>query len=48
MAEAGVVRALEIGPGTVLAGLVKRIDKRIAVQRLDGPGAIATLRQALG
>ena len=48
MAEAGVVRALEIGPGTVLAGLVKRIDKRIAVQSLDGPGAIATLRQALG
>lgn len=40
MAEAGVDRALEIGPGKVLAGLVKRIDKRIGVYSVDGPAAL--------
>ena len=32
LASAGVTRALEIGPGSVLAGLLKRIDRGIAVE----------------
>jgi [acyl-carrier-protein] S-malonyltransferase len=43
MADAGVTEALEIGPGKVLAGLVKRIDKRVAV---TGCFDLATLRVA--
>ena len=34
LAGAGVTRAFEIGPGSVLAGLVKRIDRRIEVVSL--------------
>jgi [acyl-carrier-protein] S-malonyltransferase len=41
IAESGVDRALEIGPGKVLAGLVKRIDKRIRVHSVGEPDAVA-------
>jgi [acyl-carrier-protein] S-malonyltransferase len=44
VAGAGVTRALEIGPGKVLAGLVKRIDKRIAVQGVFEPEKLAEAR----
>jgi [acyl-carrier-protein] S-malonyltransferase len=44
MAEAGVTHALEIGPGKVLAGLVKRIDKRIRVHSVSDPESIAAIR----
>lgn len=38
--EAGVTRALEIGPGRVLAGLVKRIDKRLQVLSVGEPESL--------
>lgn len=47
MADAGVTRALEIGPGKVLAGLVKRIDKRIQVLSLSEPDAIGPITEFL-
>lgn len=40
IAAAGVTRALEIGPGKVLAGLVKRIDKRIQVLNVSDQDGI--------
>jgi [acyl-carrier-protein] S-malonyltransferase len=43
MAEAGVTSALEIGPGKVLAGLVKRIDKRISVVNCFEPESFASV-----
>jgi [acyl-carrier-protein] S-malonyltransferase len=48
MAEAGVTHALEIGPGKVLAGLVKRIDKRIAVLSVGDADTIGKIPEFLG
>jgi len=48
MAEAGVTHALEIGPGKVLAGLVKRIDKRITVLSVGDAEAIGKIPAFLG
>jgi [acyl-carrier-protein] S-malonyltransferase len=43
MRAAGVTRALEIGPGKVLAGLVRRIDKGISVDSVSDPEAFAAV-----
>ena len=40
MAALGVTLAIELGPGKVLAGLVKRIDRRIRVLNVGTPDAI--------
>lgn len=39
LAEAGVTHALEIGPSTVLAGLLKKTTPSIQVLNVDGPDA---------
>jgi [acyl-carrier-protein] S-malonyltransferase len=43
IAKMGVTRAVEVGAGTVLAGLVKRIAPTITVVGAGDPGAIAAL-----
>ena len=47
MADAGVTHALEIGPGKVLAGLVKRIDKRISVLSVGDTESLAKVSDFL-
>jgi len=47
MASAGVNRALEVGPGKVLTGLAKRIDKRIGVLPVDSPDALEKVAEHL-
>jgi [acyl-carrier-protein] S-malonyltransferase len=47
LSEQGVTRALEIGPGKVLAGLVRKIDKRLAVQSVGDPESVAAARAFL-
>jgi [acyl-carrier-protein] S-malonyltransferase len=44
----GVDVAIEIGPGKVLAGLVKRIDKRLRVINVSDAESVAGLAAALG
>lgn len=48
IAEAGVTKALEIGPGKVLANMAKRIDKRISVLSVGDPDGVAKVAEFLG
>ena len=48
MKSQGIDRALELGPGKVLSGLVKRIDKSIAVHSVSSPSDIEKASGFLG
>jgi [acyl-carrier-protein] S-malonyltransferase len=47
MAGAGVTRALEIGPGKILANMAKRIDKRVGVLSVGDPESVANVGEFL-
>jgi [acyl-carrier-protein] S-malonyltransferase len=47
MAEAGITRALEIGPGKVLANMAKRIDKRVSVLSVGDSESLAKVAEFL-
>ncbi|MEM1433310.1 MAG: ACP S-malonyltransferase [Pseudomonadota bacterium] len=48
MAAAGVTKAVECGPGKVLGGLIKRIDRSIKVLPTDSEAAMAATVAAVG
>jgi [acyl-carrier-protein] S-malonyltransferase len=48
MARLGGVRMIEVGPGNVLSGLVKRIDKAIEVHHVSDPATLEKTLAALG
>jgi [acyl-carrier-protein] S-malonyltransferase len=47
LAAAGVTHALEIGPGKVLAGLVRKIEKSITVLGVGDPEGVGKVREFL-
>ncbi|MCX5730310.1 MAG: ACP S-malonyltransferase [Deltaproteobacteria bacterium] len=48
LARLGVGRVVEVGPGTVLGGLVRRIDKGIEVHAVSDPASLDKTLTALG
>jgi [acyl-carrier-protein] S-malonyltransferase len=44
----GVQTFVEVGPGTVLSGLIKRIDRDVNTVSVDGPAGLAKLEETLG
>jgi [acyl-carrier-protein] S-malonyltransferase len=48
LARLGAVRMIEVGPGNVLSGLVKRIDKAIEVHHVSDPASLDKTLAAIG
>lgn len=48
MAAAGARTAIEVGPGEVLSGLIKRIDKGLDVRHFEAPDELANLAALAG
>jgi [acyl-carrier-protein] S-malonyltransferase len=44
--DAGATRMAECGPGKVLSGLTRRIDKSIDMRALGGPADVDAAREA--
>jgi [acyl-carrier-protein] S-malonyltransferase len=47
LAAEGVTTCIELGPGSVLAGLVKKIDRRITVYSVEDEAGLAALEKGL-
>ena len=47
LAREGVDTVIEVGPGTVLTGLVKKIDKRLRVWNVEDPASLEAALRAL-
>lgn len=48
LAREGVDTVIEIGPGTVLAGLVRKIDRNLRVMSVEDPASLEAALTALG
>jgi [acyl-carrier-protein] S-malonyltransferase len=48
LARLGAVRMIEVGPGNVLSGLVKRIDKAVQVHHVSDPASLEKTLAAIG
>jgi [acyl-carrier-protein] S-malonyltransferase len=48
MARMGVTRVVEVGPGTVLGGLVRRIEKSVEVHSVSDPASLDKTLAAIG
>jgi [acyl-carrier-protein] S-malonyltransferase len=48
LASAGVRAYVEVGPGTVLSGLVRKIDREARVAHLESPEDLAAVEALVG